>query len=1080
MEGPGSGDSGSPRGDAPALLPPAPPALPAPSAGDPAAPLSPPPPPRRPLDPQVGWSGRIWLRTPTAPPAGRWSAATGSPARPGAPAAVPLCRRPYSRGWEFGCPGADEASPPAAACSAGRWGERQGLGPRDWPPSPSERWLGCRRPSRLWPRSLVVVLLWPARPGPAGRAAAASCRLPRALPALPLSPLHYFLRLLKTVLLDVSPSPCLASPPPSPAIGRLTRAGGGWGCPSWAHAASSPPRPLLVCILLLPPPVPVAPPSPPPAAAPPPIPMTRDWGDGSGRPKRPLEESRATSRASPDGNRREVNLRRQLTSQEPRRSPARDARRSRSPPATPGAPLRAIRAVPRPVLTGAPRRAEMAGAPRSGMWTGALPPRRAAATAPAPLRPSVVVAARRRPPGRSPLAPRRPLRAPTSPPATNQACLPARGALGLGLAKIECPNLPMCYLCKGSSHPAALCPDRPVSEELMMYGHGIEGLGFFHIEVEDVPPPSPSLLAVVTIDWQVTPTSDSSFTVVFPDALSLGLCTRSDDITLALNKLVVNISEPLMDPKAVAVLDTTWILIASLPDIARSEKVICSMSKLLGKVVVVDELSLRKEEEVRVKVKCLDSSTLRATVRVFFNDQGFDLKIYPEPPKHIGRPRRFTEDHFAGGSADHRDDSHYRRPRPSRHEDPEDDDERSGCSRSPSPIPSDPPPGRGHSGAGRLRGLASVEVAPAALPDSSPSSSAELSDISSVSLIVLPASSSRSPCLSTEAAPPPPPPTVASPLLSGSPALDPAPLGSAPADPPGEDPPSPPASPPASAPAPVADLPAPDPPSLDLAGSDALLAPPAPASPPRLLLVHSADVASPVASHPPRSVPYVRRARASSTPVTASRRSARLDTDRPAGLPVPSISERAEIRAAARNLETGASDTPSSSSFCSFSALEAIPQGRLAKLDSLSSHLFAWHWLPSSGNNGHSGGILLGVKDATFEVGGMDRGEFFISMEIFERALNFKWEVIIVYGPADHNRSPTFLAELQQKISASPLPVVVGGDFNLFRSPDEKNNDRVNRPRMQMFNDCIAELGLRELERTGARFTWTNRQANPT
>ena len=98
----------------------------------------------------------------------------------------------------------------------------------------------------------------------------------------------------------------------------------------------------------------------------------------------------------------------------------------------------------------------------------------------------------------------------------------------------------------------------------------------------------------------------------------------------------------------------------------------------------------------------------------------------------------------------------------------------------------------------------------------------------------------------------------------------------------------------------------------------------------------------------------------------------------------------------------------------------------LPELDSLSSHLFAWHWLPSSGNNGHSGGILLGVKDATFEVGGMDRGEFFVSMEIFERALNFKWEVIIVYGPADHSRSPTFLAELQQKISCFP-PTCCGG-----------------------------------------------------
>ena len=30
----------------------------------------------------------------------------------------------------------------------------------------------------------------------------------------------------------------------------------------------------------------------------------------------------------------------------------------------------------------------------------------------------------------------------------------------------------------------------------------------------------------------------------------------------------------------------------------------------------------------------------------------------------------------------------------------------------------------------------------------------------------------------------------------------------------------------------------------------------------------------------------------------------------------------------------------------------------LPELDRLSTHLFAWHWLPSSGNTGHSGGIL--------------------------------------------------------------------------------------------------------------------------
>ncbi|KAI5013353.1 hypothetical protein ZWY2020_028307 [Hordeum vulgare] len=91
--------------------------------------------------------------------------------------------------------------------------------------------------------------------------------------------------------------------------------------------------------------------------------------------------------------------------------------------------------------------------------------------------------------------------------------------------------------------------------------------------------------------------------------------------------VVVDISEPKLGLKAATVLNTAWSLIAGVPDIARSERHIRNMARILGKVVVVDEHSLYKEEEVRVKTKCLDSDKLRATVRVFFNDLGYDLKI---------------------------------------------------------------------------------------------------------------------------------------------------------------------------------------------------------------------------------------------------------------------------------------------------------------------------------------------------------------------------------------------------------------------------------------------------------------------
>ena len=93
-------------------------------------------------------------------------------------------------------------------------------------------------------------------------------------------------------------------------------------------------------------------------------------------------------------------------------------------------------------------------------------------------------------------------------------------------------------------------------------------------------------------------------------------------------------------------------------------------------------------------------------------------------------------------------------------------------------------------------------------------------------------------------------------------------------------------------------------------------------------------------------------------------------------------------------------------------------------MESLSCHKFAWQWLPTSG---HYGGILLGVKEDTFEVDDMDRGEFFVSTSLNHIQSHLQWEVIIVYGPVDHRRSPTFLAELKSKVERCPIPVVVGG-----------------------------------------------------
>ena len=127
----------------------------------------------------------------------------------------------------------------------------------------------------------------------------------------------------------------------------------------------------------------------------------------------------------------------------------------------------------------------------------------------------------------------------------------------------------------------------------------------------------------------------------------------------------------------------------------------------------------------------------------------------------------------------------------------------------------------------------------------------------------------------------------------------------------------------------------------------------------------------------------------------------------------------------------------------------------IQELERLTPNKFTWQWLPAVGR---SGGILMGVKDEKFEVEDMDRGEFFLSMTITDRTSHFCWEVIIVYGPADHSRSATFLTEMRAKVSRCHTPVVVAGDFNLIRSSEEKSSNLVDLPRMRAFNECIADL----------------------
>jgi hypothetical protein len=111
-----------------------------------------------------------------------------------------------------------------------------------------------------------------------------------------------------------------------------------------------------------------------------------------------------------------------------------------------------------------------------------------------------------------------------------------------------------------------------------------------------------------------------------------------------------------------------------------------------------------------------------------------------------------------------------------------------------------------------------------------------------------------------------------------------------------------------------------------------------------------------------------------------------------------------------------------------------------------------------------------------FDRGGRNgQWPIFLSAMMLHRSSNRTMYVLGIYGHAGHLCSCKFLEELTLKISLCNRPLLMGGDFNLIRPAEDKNNDNLNWSLMDLFDDNKVAWALREIPRTGERFSWTNR-----
>jgi hypothetical protein len=118
------------------------------------------------------------------------------------------------------------------------------------------------------------------------------------------------------------------------------------------------------------------------------------------------------------------------------------------------------------------------------------------------------------------------------------------------------------------------------------------------------------------------------------------------------------------------------------------------------------------------------------------------------------------------------------------------------------------------------------------------------------------------------------------------------------------------------------------------------------------------------------------------------------------------------------------------------------------------------------------------IKEETYEVEEVELGEYFISMVLRSRLANVIWELITMYGPAQHNLSIDFISELSRKCMRATLPLLLGGDFNLIRFTEDKNNSNLDQNLMDKFNMFIDLHQLQEIRRSGVKFTWSGDTPN--
>ena len=123
---------------------------------------------------------------------------------------------------------------------------------------------------------------------------------------------------------------------------------------------------------------------------------------------------------------------------------------------------------------------------------------------------------------------------------------------------------------------------------------------------------------------------DNDFAVVFPSADLLHMAKSSGKLFLSIHDITVLVRDSIHETIVPLSMPEVWLCLHGIPKKRRRVDRLMEGLKMLGRPIVVDELSLIRVGSVRMKFGCRARDKMNGFVQVWFNHEGYAIRVEVE------------------------------------------------------------------------------------------------------------------------------------------------------------------------------------------------------------------------------------------------------------------------------------------------------------------------------------------------------------------------------------------------------------------------------------------------------------------